>query len=212
MSTNALEALASCTLHDSNISPALYNALEIHPLTFFVKGTAQKREDLISHPQVESLLFLSKNNLIEMFLPSIVKEFDSSGSCTTKVGGLVGKTSDNCFILSIPTNKAFSDIITCWTKDNLLTYQKGEEIPSEMFSQTIDQDSDKPWTPSFHPVALFHILSCIIKLKCHRIITGAITKPSVRLSLQTYCHTAVDWLDVITAHKNNIKNFTYTSL
>ena len=58
--------------------------------------TAQKRKDLISHPQVESLLFLSKNNLIEMFLPRIVKEFNDSSSCTTKVGGIVGKTADNC--------------------------------------------------------------------------------------------------------------------
>ena len=201
MSTNTLEALASCTLHDSNVSPTLYHVLELPPLTFFVKGTAQKREDLISHPQDESLLFLSKNNLIEMFLPRIVKEFDSSGSCTTKVGGLVGKTFDNCSILSIPKNEAFSDIITCWTNDNLLTYQKGEEIPSEMFRQTIDQDSDKPWTPPLHPVALFCLPSYILKLKSHRFITGAITKPSVRLSLQTYCRTAVDWLDVITAHK-----------
>ena len=50
MSTAALEALASCTLHDSNISPASYDALELHPLTFFVEGAAQKREDLLSHP------------------------------------------------------------------------------------------------------------------------------------------------------------------
>ena len=82
MSTNALEALASCTFHDSNVSPALHDVPDLHPLTFFVEGKAQKREDLISHPQFESLLFLSKNNLIEMFSPSIVKEFDDSGSCT----------------------------------------------------------------------------------------------------------------------------------
>ena len=45
MPTKDLEALPSCTLHNANVSPALYGAPELHPLTFFVEGLAQKRED-----------------------------------------------------------------------------------------------------------------------------------------------------------------------
>ena len=33
-------ALASCTLHDLNVSPLPYDTTELHPLTFFVKGKA----------------------------------------------------------------------------------------------------------------------------------------------------------------------------
>ena len=51
----------------------------------------------------------------------------------------------------------------------------------------------------------------IIKLKGHSIETGPIHKPSVRLSLQNYCRTAVDWLDVISLHKINSKHFPYSS-
>ena len=50
MSTTVLKALASCTLHDSDVSLASYDASKLHPLTFFVEGAAQKREDLLSHP------------------------------------------------------------------------------------------------------------------------------------------------------------------
>ena len=148
MPTNTLESLASYTLHNSNVSLALHNTPELHPLTFFVECTAQKREDLMSHPQVKSLLFLSKNNLIEMFFPRIIKESDSSGLCISKVGGVIGKIAKNCSIWSISTSEAFSDFITCWTKDNLIIYSKGEEITSEMFHQTVDSDKEKLWTPS----------------------------------------------------------------
>ena len=197
--------LASCTLHDSNVSPVSYNTHERHPFTFFVEGSAQKREDLLSHPQVKSLLFLSKDNLIKMFFPRIVKEFDSSGSCTTKVDGVVGKTVENCSIMSITVSDAFSNVITSWTMDNLITFQKGKELPSEMFRQSVDSKDNKPWTPSLHPDALFRIPTCIIKFKGHKIISGQVLKPSVRLSLQTYSHTAVDWLDTIVAHRANLK-------
>ena len=195
----------------SSISPVSYDTTELHPLVIFIQGNTQKSEDLISHPQVESLLFLNKNNLIEMFFPRIVKEFDCSGSCSTTVGGVIGKTAENCSIVSIPTTEAFSDIITCWTKDNLVTYQRGNELPADLFRPSIDSTKEKPWTLSLHPVALFRIPSCIIKLKGYCVITGSTSKQSVRLSLQTYCCTAVDWLDVIATQKTNLKHLTYLS-
>ena len=56
--------------------------------------------------------------------------------------------------------------------------------------------------------AVLHpILSHQVKGYC--IISGSISKQSVRLSLQTYCRTAVDWLDVIATQKNNLKHLTY---
>lgn len=146
-----------------------------------------------------------------MFFPRIVKEFDENGSCTTKIGGVIGKSAQNCSIISITTSEAFSDIITCWTADNLLTYPKGETVPDTLFRSTVDSTDDKPWTPFLHPVALFRLPTIIIKLKGHSIENGPIHKPSVRLSLQNYCRTAVDWLDVISSHKIHSKHFPYLS-
>ena len=90
--------------------------------------------------------------------------------------------------------------------------RKGTKSPANSFAKQSMPMTKTPWTPSLHPVALFWIPLCIIKLKGYRIITGAITKPSVWLSLQTYCRAAVDLLDVLTAHKNNTKHFSYSIL
>ena len=146
-----------------------------------------------------------------MFFPRIVKEFNFNGICSTKVGGIVGKTADNYSIVSIPTSKAFSDFITCWSKDNLVTYQNGDKVPVKLFCSSVDNDQDKPWIPSLNPITLFRIPTSIIKLKEYCTIIGSISKQSICMSLQSYCQTAVDWLDAIGPHKENLKNLTYTS-
>ncbi len=167
---------------------------------------------MLSHPQIESILFLSKNNLMEMFFPRIIKEFDENSSCITQIGGVIGKTVQNCSIISISASKVFSDIVTCWTAENLRTYPKGKVVPDTLFRPTVNSTDNKPWTLSLHPVALFHVPTSIIKLKGHSIETGPISKHSVHLSLQKYCRTAVNWLDVLTSHKIHSKNFQYSSL
>ena len=43
LSNSVLEALASCTFCNMNVSPVSYNTLSQHPLTFFAEGIAQKR-------------------------------------------------------------------------------------------------------------------------------------------------------------------------
>ena len=146
-----------------------------------------------------------------MFFPRIVKEFDEDGSCTTKIGGVIGKNAQNCSIISISASEAFSDIIACWTADNLHTYPKGIVVPDTLFRPTVDSTDDKPWTPSLHPVALFRVPTVIIKLRGHSIQTGPISKPSVRSSLLNYCRPAVDWLDVLSSHRVNFKNLSYSS-
>ena len=73
-------------------------------------GDCQKRDDLLSHPQVESILFIMKNNLIELFHPQLVKEFDPNCICTIKLARFIGKTLENYSILSIAdASKPLSD-------------------------------------------------------------------------------------------------------
>ncbi len=172
-------------------------------------GDYQKRDDLLSHPQVESILFITKNQLTELFYPQLVKEFDANGTCTIKLAGVIGKTLGNYSIISISASEAFSDVLTFWTNDNLQNFIRGETIPAEKFKKTAIEKIEKPWVPSLHPVALFRTPICIPKLRGHTIDTGLITKPVVRASLQNYSRLAVDWFDVITSHQSTTKHATY---
>ena len=107
---------------------------------WYVLSKVQSRRGKIWSPTHKSNPFYSwkkENNLIEMFFPRILKEFDSSGLCSTKVGGIIGQTADNCSIVRIPMSKAFSDIIACWSKNNLITYQKGKEILSNYSAKAL---------------------------------------------------------------------------
>ena len=92
-------------------------------------GDYQKRDDLLSHPQVESILFITKNNLTELFHPQLVKEFGLDGTCTIKLAGVIGKTLENYSIISIAASEALSDVLTFWTEENLNNFAKGEKIP-----------------------------------------------------------------------------------
>ena len=174
-------------------------------------GDYQTRDDLLSHPQIESILFISKNHLTEIFYPQLVKEFDQDGTCTIKLAGIIGKTLGNYSIISISASEALSDVLTFWTEGNLSYFSCGETIPAEMFRNDVkktDKD-DKPWIPSLHPVALFRAPVCIPKLRGHSIETGLVTKQSVRTSLQNYSRQAVDWFDVMTSHRVTTKYAKY---
>ena len=92
-SKNVIEAFASYSLSDTNVSLVSYNAIDSHPLSLFVQGDYQKRDDLLSQPQFESILFITKNQLKEIFLPQLVKEFDQDGTCTIKLAGVIRKNT-----------------------------------------------------------------------------------------------------------------------
>ena len=59
-SKNVIQAFASYNLSDTNVSPVSYNTIDSHPLSLFVMGDYQKRDDLLSQPQVESIIFITK--------------------------------------------------------------------------------------------------------------------------------------------------------
>ena len=174
-----------------------------------MKGDYQKRDDLLSHPQVESILFITKNQLTELFYPQLIKEFEPDGTCSTKLTGVLGKNLGNYFIISIPASEAFANVLTFWTHTNLHQFTCGEEIPAKKFRNNVNDKDDKPWVPSLHPVALFSTPICIPKLRGYTIDTGLVTKQSVRTSLQNYCRLAVDWFDVVTSHHSTTKHASF---
>ena len=103
----------------------LYDTIDSHPLSLFVMGDYQKWDHLLSHPQIESILFVTKNQLTEIFYPQLVKKFDQDGTCTIKLAGIIDKTLGNYSIISIPAFKALSDVPTFWTEGNLNQFPYG---------------------------------------------------------------------------------------
>ena len=149
-------------------------------------GDYQKRDDLLSYPQIESILFITKNQLTKLFYPELVKEFEPDGTCTIKLAGVIGKTLRNYSIISFSAFEALSDVLKFWTQENLTYFTCGETIPTEMFRNATNDNNDKPWFPSLHPVALFHAPICIPKLRGYTIDMGLVTKKTIRTSLQNY--------------------------
>ena len=88
-SENVINDLASYSLVDTNVSSVLYNNIDSHPLSLFVTGYYQKRDDLLQHPQVELALFNTKNQLTELFQPQLVKEFEADGTWFIKLTGSI---------------------------------------------------------------------------------------------------------------------------
>ena len=50
-SKNIIKAFASYTLSDTNVSPVWYDAIDSHPLSLFVMGDYQKRDNLLLRPK-----------------------------------------------------------------------------------------------------------------------------------------------------------------
>ena len=92
---------------------------------------------------------------MEIFFPQNVSLFDKKGPYTIEGGKVNGKTVDNCSIISITTLEDLSGVIICWTTDNLVTYQKGDIVPGDLFHSEATADDEKPFTPSLNPVVLF---------------------------------------------------------
>ena len=80
-----IEAFASYSLSDKNLSLVLYNTIDNHPLSLFVMRDCQKWDDLLLHSQVESVLFITKNQSIKLFHPQLIEEFDPDSTRTVWV-------------------------------------------------------------------------------------------------------------------------------
>ena len=105
-----------------------YDTIDSHSLSLFLMGDYQKRDDLLLHPQVEFILFITNNQLNELFHPQLVKEFKSHGTCTIKLAGVNGQTLGNYSTISIAASEAPSDVLTFWTEENLNNVAQGETI------------------------------------------------------------------------------------
>ena len=98
---------------DSNATEKRYEDLAKHPLVPFSLGSITQIEQLINHPEIESLLYVQKGKLYQLLLPRVVQEFDLEiESPTSKVVGVVGKYINKYSVVSFTRKEILGDF---WT-------------------------------------------------------------------------------------------------
>ena len=140
--------------------------------TFCHIGTSQTRDKLLSHAKVKSFLFISKNQLLELFFHKTIKEFDQNGTCTTKIGGIIGSTVENVSIVSMYTSEVFADFHTFWS-DGIIPdhFKKGNTTPHDKFRKNastkdfLESNTDQPWIPTVHPSSTKRLPLAILPTK-----------------------------------------------
>ena len=75
-------------------------------------GDVQKRVKLLSHPEVESFLFIHKKKLHQLFLPHNIEEFDNDDTCTDRMGCSMDKGIDKYTIVSFDQNESMGNFVT----------------------------------------------------------------------------------------------------
>ena len=201
-----------------------------HPLVTFTLGSITQREQLISHPEIESLLYVQKGKLYQLFLPRVVQEFDlDTESSTSKVAGVVGKNIDKYSVVSFTRKEILGDFWT-YVNESASTYFHGGQIlnedvftmktvPSDLGSDdivSIDQtdlaDESQPDYPCTPAVIIGCVPFCIPKLRGADIVTGPLTNDQVMDSLKQYHEGAMQWIQAVKKHKKALQKLDMKTL
>ena len=96
-----------------------------NPLTLYAQGDIQKRVKLLNHPEIESLLFIHKKKLHQLFLSCTVQEFDEQDTCSDKIGGVLGKDVNKYTIMNFDQNKIMENFVTYLTESTNKLFKSG---------------------------------------------------------------------------------------
>ena len=125
------------SFEDTNASEKLYEDTVKHPVVLFSLGSKFQREQFLNHPEVESLLYVQKGKLYQMFLPHTIQEFDEETDIpTSKVTGVLGKNIDKYSVLSFTRKEIFGDFWTYLNKSSKLYFASGLHLTEEVFKKT----------------------------------------------------------------------------
>ena len=102
----------------------------------------------MSHPDVESLLVHENGRLFELHLARLVNEFDpfDPSVCTTKLGGVLGKSLVSSTIVSVTSKDALTDFTTFVEDTKNSTFKSGDVIEASCFATADDSTKPKPPT------------------------------------------------------------------
>ena len=103
----AIQKLAAGTF--TSLEPPEVFKNEIHPLNLFIFGSHQARRDLLAdHPQVESVLCISDDELYEMFIPRVIPVYNGP-TMSLKLAGAFNQEVDLAIPASTAAEKSLGD-------------------------------------------------------------------------------------------------------
>ena len=163
---------------------------EIHPLNLFIFGSHQARQDLLAdHPQVESVLCISDDELYEMFIPRVIPVYNGP-TMSLKLAGAFNQEVDLAIPASTAAEKALGDFAIFAPKKEAKGFIYGTQLAKTFFK-------DEPFTPKHraieHPV-IMRVPIVIPKVRGYDITTGDIRDSEVSKSLKNYSPLAAKWL------------------
>ena len=165
---------------DLAVPPVSYDTPEKHPLSLYVKGDLVKRGQLLQHPHVESLLFVSQDKLHELFCPKLVTAFDVDNptDCPNKLGGVIGDNLLELATLSFSAEDTFGDTVLLH-KEHESPFRQGVTIPVTSFHAK--KDDKLPIAPFIHSISIMSFPLFIPKTRGVKIVTGDIKKFAVKI-------------------------------
>ena len=192
----------------------------------FTTGNTSQREKLLNHPELESLLYVQKGKLYQLFLPRTLCTYEDSDTPTSKVAGVLGKTVDKYNIVSFSHNEILGDFwsyVPNTTRDSI--FLGGTDMDNDIFevkdasSETdavaIDAEGqevkqyDYPCSP---PVIMGSVPFSIPKLRGVTVTTGSLQSTAVLESLKSYHTAAYYWAMTIKHHKTNITKYNISTI
>ena len=194
----------------------------------FTAGSIYDREKLINHPEVESLLYVQKNKLYQLFLPRTILDYENIETPIAKVAGVLGRNIDNYNIVSFTNKEILGDFWTYINSAHQSAFTAGTEIDDVVFEDN-DPPSDSSLTsaveldkegqevkrydyPCTPPVIIGCVPFCIPKLRGVRIVTGSLENVTVLDSLKQYHELALLWAVSVKNHTANTKKHDISKL
>ena len=131
----------SGTFEDTTALEKDFPHLKKYPVILFADGDIPTRARLLNRPEVESLLFLYKNTLHQLFLPKLVQEFYDEGECNEKVGGILSNKIKKYSVVSFEQNGILGNFWSYLSEEENTCFPRGKTIENEIFKIPAPSDT-----------------------------------------------------------------------
>ena len=214
------------SFEDTSASPKTFDDPSKHLLVQFTTGNPFQREKLLNHPELESLLYVQKGKLYQLFIPRTLCTYEDSDTPTSKVAGVLGRNVDKYNIISFSNTEILGDFwsyVPNTTRDSI--FLGGTDMDNDIFevkdassehdAVTIDAEGqevkhyDYPCSP---PVIIGSVPFCIPKLRGVTITTGSLQSGEVLDSLKNYHQAAYLWAMAVKHHTKNTKKYKISTM
>ena len=150
---------------------------------------------MLSHHDVESVLYVSQGVLYELFLPTVINHFsaDDPTDIDIRLAGVLAESLIDTTFMSIPLSDAMNDFCTFISEGDNAVFATGTSLSADHF-KTKDDTPSKMKPPADFPISIVRIPLMIPKLKGHTIHLGSIRDDKVVESVAEYHTVAEAWI------------------